>query len=213
MAARHFKSEPARFGGGGATAPRSSRPVRKRPFVIGALALAVVGVAVAGVVAWLTATGQVNNQFKLGVVDPTVEETFEKNVKSDVRISVGESNVPIYIRARVDIYWVDANGNQMWEQPAKDVDYTLTQSLVDKNWVLGSDGLYYWTKPLQPREATENLIDKLSEIANTHGDGRTLVCDVSAQGIQAEPSHAVEEAWGVTVKSDGTLDVTTKEGE
>lgn len=220
MAAKHFKSEPARFGSGGATAPRSSRPVRKRPFVIGALALAVVSVAVTGVVAWLTVTGQINNQFELGVVDPVVnedgptsDEPFKDGDKVKQNVDVtNKGNIPIYVRAQVSIHWIDADGNQLWEEPEEGADYTVERGTPsDSSWQKGPDGFYYWTSPLPAGETTGLLINKIEYTATQ--TNRQLVCDIAVQGIQADPAAAVEEAWGVEVGTDGALVVNGQQGQ
>ena len=71
--------------------------------------------------------------------------------------------------------------------------------------IQGSDGFYYWTQPLAAGAEAENLIDKLTWKTADTSNGRTLVCDVSIQGIQADPANAVNEAWGAAVDQDGTL--------
>ena len=182
-----------------------------KPLVMAALVLAVVGVAVSGVIAWLSTTSSVSNTFVLGTVNPTVQETFEDpyTEKKDVKIS-NKGNVPIYVRAQVNIYWVDADGNQLWDQPVADTDYTLKQSIESSSWKQGADGFYYWTEPLAAGSQTTNLIDSLTWTDTNNG--RTLVCDIAVQGIQAEPAEAVQEAWGVTITGGAVTPVTTTEG-
>ena len=180
-----------------------------KPLVMAALVLAVVGVAVSGVIAWLSTTSSVSNTFELGTVKPTVQETFENDAKSNVFIK-NDGNVPIYVRAQVNIYWVDAEGNQLWDQPVSGTDYTLTQSIESSSWKQGADGFYYWTEPLAADSQTTNLIDSLTW--TDPGNGRTLVCDIAVQGIQAEPAEAVQEAWGVTISEGAVTPVTTTEG-
>ncbi len=169
------------------------------------LALAVVGVAITGVVAWLTASSSLINEFGLGQVDTSVEETFDGTAKSDVKAK-NNGTVPIYVRAQVNIYWQDANGNQLWEEPVKGTDYTIEWGDgLNTAWIQGSDGFYYWTQPLAAGAEAENLIDELTWKTVDPSNGRTLVCDVSIQGIQADPANAVNEAWGATVTEDGML--------
>ena len=201
---RHSAAQP------GSRAPR--RYAMVKPLVMAALVLAVVGVAVSGVIAWLSTTSSVSNTFELGTVNPTVQETFEDpyTEKKDVKIS-NDGNVPIYVRAQVNIYWVDAEGNQLWEAPVAGEDYTITWG-DDQKWAKGSDGFYYWTEPLKAGETTGLLIDKLTWTSANSSSGRTLVCDIAVQGIQAEPAEAVQEAWGVTITEGAVTPVTTTEG-
>lgn len=217
----------------------------KRPMALGVLAALVVCAVVGGVIAWLTTSDQVENQFELGQVTPVINEDgpteghpFEDgdNVKQNVDVT-NKGNVPIYVRARVDIYWADANGNQLWEEPdvaaetptgvilngelymGRNVyeDGKFEYALETGSWVKGPDGFYYWTQPLAAGASTDPLIDEFKLVYAP--DGRTLVCDVSVQGIQAEPSDAVIEAWSTdaqTVSVDaatGKLTITEKTGE
>lgn len=202
---RHFASQKP--------TPRATRPSRprvpKRRVLIAVLACVLAGAGIAGVVAWLTVSGQVENSFEIGTVIPEINEdgpTDDKpfkdgdKVKQNVDVT-NRGNVPIYVRAQVNIYWQDANGNQLWDEPAENADYTIEMG-AGSSWEQGTDGYWYWTKPLSP-EAKENttavLIEKFEAL--TSDDGRKLVCDVSVQAIQAEPDDAVIEAWGDAVES------------
>lgn len=194
-------------GPAGSRNPRSKMPLK--PIAMAVLALAVVGVAISGVVAWLTASGMLENTFDRGQVDVTVNEEFTDGVnKKNVSVT-NNGNVPVCVRAQVNIYWVDKDGNQLWDEPVAGKDYTIDWGdLTGTGWKQGDDGFYYWTKPLATTTKTDNLIDVLTDkTADT--DGRTLVCDVAVQAIQADPADAVEEAWGVTVDGSGNI---TKEG-
>ena len=196
----------------GGQPPRRRMPKRFAALILAALVVAFVGVG--GAIAWLTTSNQVENQFTIGTVVPGVNEDgpdgnepFEEGdtIKQNVSVS-NNGNVPIYVRAQVNIYWQDAAGNQLWEKPVEETDYTLGGDLpADSGWKLGSDGFYYWTSPLDAGAKTENLIDSLSWITFGSYDDRQLVCDIAVQGIQADPSDAVEEAWEVTIAGDGAL--------
>ena len=215
---RHFASQKP--------TPRATRPSRprvpKRRVLIAVLACVLAGAGIAGVVAWLTASGQVENSFEIGTVIPEINEDgpeedkpFEDgdNVKQNVDVT-NNGNVPIYVRAQVNIYWQDANGNQLWDEPKPepdelptgiiDGDYRLTMgaSTGEAQWIKSSDGYYYWTMPLGAGDTTTALIEKFERINEVlHKDGRKLVCDIAVQGIQAEPDDAVLDAWGDAVAS------------
>lgn len=222
--AKHFKQDVERSAAPSRPRRARRRQVPKRAVLTLVLALTVVGVAVGGVIAWLSASNQVANQFEVGTVTPTVNEDGPTdgtefvdgdNVKQNVDVT-NSGNVPIYVRAQVNIYWQDANGNQLWDEPVVGTDYEITRDLTGSKWVEGDDGFYYWTEPLQPGEEnkTTNLIDSLKD-KNAHNDGRKLVCDIAVQGIQADSADAVKEAWAPTVESvseDGTLTISTKAG-
>ena len=176
------------------------------------IALLVGGILLAGTVgtlAWLSATGVLINQFGIGSVTPSVQETLNGNVKSDVKAK-NTGTAPAYIRAAVDIYWQDGNGARLWEEPQADTyNIVWSDSLGDalgansaSSWVKASDGFYYWTSPVAPGEETNVLITSIKELKATKG--RNLVVDVSTQAVQSVPDNAVREAWSCAVQ-DGVL--------
>ena len=166
------------------------------------IALLVGGIFLAGTVgtlAWLSATGVLVNQFGIGSVTPSVQETLNGNVKSNVKAE-NTGTAPAYIRAAVDIYWQDAtSGARLWEEPQADKDYVIAWSVADalgansaSSWVKASDGFYYWTSPVAPNTKTDVLITSVRELKAT--EGRNLVVDVSTQAVQSTPDEAVHEA-------------------
>ena len=179
------------------------------------IALLVGGILLAGTVgtlAWLSVTGVLVNQFGIGSVTPSVQETLNGNVKSDVKAQ-NTGTAPAYIRAAVDIYWQDGNGARLWEEPKEEpkeeADYEIAWSVADAsganladNWVKASDGFYYWTSPVAPGGETGVLINRVTELKTTKG--RNLVVDISTQAVQATPDEAVRDAWDCTV-NDGVL--------
>ena len=167
--------------------------------------VAILAVSVGGVLAWLaTSSKDVTNTFAPGNTEIEIEEKFENNVKSDVKI-INKGNIPVYIRANLVFTWKDSAGNII-ERPA---DATLTVDYGNGDWVKGSDGFWYYTKPVAAAAdggKTTNLIDRAT-IKFPEGKGYKMDLEVMAQSIQAEPKDAVEGAWGVTVNSDGSLKV------
>lgn len=187
----------------------------KRKRIIALLAGVILLAGTAGTLAWLSVTGVLVNQFGIGSVTPSVQETLNGNVKSDVKAQ-NTGTAPAYIRAAVDIYWQDGNGARLWEEPKEEADYEIAWSVADAsgansadNWVKASDGFYYWTSPVAPGAETGVLINRVTELNNrvtelkTTG-GRNLVVDISTQAVQATPDEAVRDAWGCTVE-DGVL--------
>lgn len=189
----------------------------RRKHIIALLAGAILVAGIAGTLAWLSATGVLVNQFGIGSVTPSVQETLSGNVKSDVKAK-NMGTAPAYIRAAVDIYWQDAtSGARLWKEPQADTDsqanpdYKIvwSDSLRDasgvnsaSSWVKASDGFYYWTSRVTPGEETGALIKSVTELNRV--EGRNLVVDVSTQAVQSAPDEAVHEAWGCTVQ-DGVL--------
>ena len=189
----------------------------KRKRIIALLVGVILLAGTAGTLAWLSVTGVLVNQFGIGSVTPSVQETLNGNVKSDVKAK-NTGTAPAYIRAAVDIYWQDAtSGARLWEEPKANTDsqanpdYKIvwSDSLRDasgtnsaSSWVKASDGFYYWTSPVAPNTETDVLIASVTELKPT--EGRNLVVDISTQAVQATPDEAVRDAWGCTVK-DGVL--------
>lgn len=182
----------------------------KRKRIIALLAGFILLAGTAGTLAWLSVTGVLVNQFGIGSVTPSVQETFSGNVKSDVKAK-NTGTAPAYIRAAVDIYWQDGSGARLWEEPQAGTDYSIAWSdeLRDASatnsasaWVKASDGFYYWTSPVAPGTETGVLIESVKELKTT--EGRNLVVDVSTQAVQSAPDDAVLEAWSCTVQ-DGVL--------
>lgn len=177
----------------------------KRKQITALLAGILLFAGVAGTFAWLSVTGVLVNEFGIGSVTPSVDETLKDNVKSDVRIK-NTGSAPAYLRVVVDIYWQDQNGARLWEEPVAGTDYTIVWGdKVDaaatnspSSWVLASDGFYYWTSSVAPMDKTGVLI---KSVAEKKADGKNLVVDISTQAIQSTPDDAVAEAWNCTVKN------------
>lgn len=180
----------------------------KRKRIIALLVGSILVAGIAGTLAWLSATGVLVNQFGIGSVTPSVQETLDGNVKSNVKAK-NTGTAPAYIRAAVDIYWQDGSGARLWDEPQAGTDYKVEWSVADtlganspSIWVKASDGFYYWTSPVAPGEETGMLIKSVTELKAT--EGRNLVVDVSTQAVQSVPDDAVREAWNCTVQ-DGVL--------
>lgn len=182
----------------------------KRKRIIALLVGVILLAGRAGTLAWLSVTGVLVNQFGIGSVTPSVQETLNGKVKSDVKAK-NTGTAPAYIRAAVDIYWQDQDGARLWDEPKEEpkgeADYEIAWSVADAsgansayNWVKASDGFYYWTSPVAPGAETGVLINRVTELKAT--EGRNLVVDISTQAIQATPDEAVHDAWGCSVEND-----------
>ena len=182
----------------------------KRKRIIALLVGVILLAGTAGTLAWLSVAGVLVNQFGIGSVTPSVQETLNGKVKSDVKAK-NTGTAPAYIRAAVDIYWQDGNGARLWEEPKEEpkeeADYEIAWSVADAsganladNWVKASDGFYYWTSPVAPGGETGVLINRVTELKTTKG--RNLVVDISTQAVQATPDEAVRDAWGCSVEND-----------
>ena len=103
----------------------------KRKRIVALLAGVLLLAGVVGTFAWLSVTGVLVNQFGIGSVTPSVQETLNGKVKSDVKAK-NTGTAPAYIRAAVDIYWQDAtSGARLWDEPQADSDYEIAWSVAD----------------------------------------------------------------------------------
>ena len=147
-------------------------------------------------------TPPVENTFDPVYVSCKIEETFDGISKTDVKVR-NTSDIDAYVRAMFVVMWRADDGTVYSEAPVINVDYSLV--LDDQKWKRGTDGYYYYPNFLLPDIATLPLILSLSPISEPPS-GYTLYVHVAATAIQATPTAAVEDAWGVSVSgSDGTL--------
>lgn len=175
----------------------------KKHALLVALAVALVGCAVIGTVAWLTQSDETVNAFTVGDVSAAVNETFDVPYTTKENVCVENTgDVPVYVRAYVSIYLQKADGTILSRVPVQDTDYTIERG-DEQNWKKQGE-FYYYLKPVQPDTTTSNLINSVKDLTNEAG-GAFLVVDISTQAIQAEPTRAVVEAWQVNVNSDGNL--------
>lgn len=175
----------------------------KKHALLVALAVALVGCAVIGTVAWLTQSDETVNAFTVGDVSAAVNETFDKPYTTKENVCVKNTgDVPVYVRAYVSIYLQKADGTILSRVPEQNTDYTIEWN-DEQNWNKQGE-FYYYLKPVQPDTTTSNLINSVKDLTNEAG-GAFLVVDISTQAIQAEPTRAVVEAWQVTVDNDGNL--------
>ena len=87
----------------------------KRKRIIALLVGVILLAGTAGTLAWLSVTGVLVNQFGIGSVTPSVQETLNGKVKSDVKAK-NTGTAPAYIRVAVDIYWQDQDGARLWDE-------------------------------------------------------------------------------------------------
>lgn len=177
---------------------RSARRHGGRPLALLLALILVVGAAAGGTVAWLTqTTGTANNSFEYGRVSCAINEDFTGTTKSNVTVK-NTGNTPAYIRATYVVNWLDKDRNIAASVP-EGYSYNLTEN-PDGKWTKGNDGYFYYNGVVDPEGTTEG---SLLTCTSPHlADGEyTLSVKVIASAVQATPSTAVNEAWGVTPTS------------
>lgn len=186
-------------------------PVQKRlkKWVIAAavfVAVATVGVTLA----FMFKKANVKNIFVPAEVACTVREKLDGEEVAEATAKGGEKSdicventgkVNEYLRVRLVSHFVDAKGNVTGAQPSVYPDITLRQG-----WIAGKEHTYYYTEAVEPGGFTPALCEPFPLAEETLRDGTTVfqVVQIFAECIQAEPSEAVQESWGVTV-TNGTV--------
>lgn len=164
-----------------------ARRTAKSSALIIALALILV-LAVGGTVAYIfTQTDPVINTFTPTEAKITVNEQTNDNKKTSITVKNISTGVPVYIRVALVANMIDEAGNVT----GADVP---TFTLGD-DWIVRSDGYYYYTKAVPVGESTGNLLKSPMTLSEN------MQVVVLADAIQAEPTTAVTQAWGVTVEN------------
>ena len=177
-------------------------------------------VTVGGTLAYLsTQTNDVVNTFTPSHVDCKVEEVFENNVKSAIKVQ-NTSDIDAFIRVKLISYRVNDEGKQIGGLAVID-DFNLGVGWFEY------DGFYYHKAPVAANDSNPDTYDDMTmnlltddtsislksyEVTTEDPDGGKQVIEVMAEAIQSKPNSAVEQAWGVSVNTDGTLVIPTTEG-
>lgn len=189
---------------------RKHRKLRK-PVKLLLSFLLILTVSVGGTLAYLSAqTGPVVNTFTPSHVDCEVDEIFNNNVKTSIKVH-NTSDIEAYIRVKLVSYRV--NSAEQHIGGTAPVNFALADGWFEY------DGFYYHTRPVDANDnndsntsdsdLTLNLIADGYSIVLTEkypdSDGGKQVVEVMAEAIQSKPVDAVKEAWGITVDSNGNL--------
>ncbi len=163
--------------------------------------------AVGTTVALLVAhTNAVTNTFTAAKSDITIKEDVKNGKKSSIQVeNIGTATS--YVRVKLVMNWVsdDENNQTISSEPVG-----ITPEINTDDWFLGTDGIYYYRKPVAPKDAatgkvTSNLLKTPIEQPEDAPEGYHLEVTVLAESIQAAPDSAVTEAWKVVKVVDGKL--------
>lgn len=145
-------------------------------------------------------TDPVKNTFTAAKSDIEINEDMTGGQKNSIAV-INTGTAVSYVRVKLVMNWVDnTTGNIVSGDNLPNV--TLNS---DNSWFLGTDGIYYYKKPVAAKGETTNLLQKPIEQKDAP-TGCHLEVTVLAESIQAAPSAAVEGAWtAVKVDSNGNL--------
>ena len=164
--------------------------------------VALCAVAVGGTLAWLfDSSGKLENKFYVPDAEIEIKEEFDGNVKRDVGVK-NTGKTKVYVRVMLVETW-QKEGQIVAKPKDAEVIYDFSSS---NDWEKREDdGYYYYIRPLDVGDTTPNLLDSAR---CTVPEGEALLkLEVVAQAIQSIPTDAVEEAWGVEVNADGSLNL------
>ena len=139
------------------------------------------------------------NTFTPAVVTCELHEVKNADTTKKTSITVENTgNVNAYMRVRLVSYWVDPATGAIAAKPSPVVSFT-----PGLGWVVGSGNTYYYQAPVAPGDTTYELLG--SAITLTSLDGLVQVVEVFAETIQAQPTTAVIDSWGVNLSSSGNV--------
>lgn len=141
-------------------------------------------------------TDPVTNTFTAAKSDIKIDEDVTGSQKKSIAVKNTGTAVS-YVRVKLVMNWVDESGNVSAEP------VNITPSITD-NW-FEQGGIYYYKMPVAANDGvTTNLLkDPITQ--GTAPEGYHLEVTVLAESIQAAPSAAVQQSWGVGVDSNGYL--------
>ena len=144
--------------------------------------------------AWFTTDANASNKFKMGTVDViVVEEDFPDGGYSEVTTGVTYTkNVQVqsigtkktYVRVRLVPEWSD---------PSLPVSNAILNLADNEDWILHTDGYYYFKYYLTTNQLTSKLLEKVTftELGSEY-NGKIFTLKVVAEGVQI-----THEAWKV----------------
>ena len=124
-----------------------------------------------------------------GTVSIAVNETFENNVKSDIK-AFNDGKLKVYVRAAVVANWCNVAGKIVtpWNGSL--------ELATDSKWVLLDDGFYYYKSPLAKNELSDKLFTNDIQPVGAP-DGTHLEVKVVMQAVECDQKkEKVESAWG-----------------
>ena len=142
-------------------------------------------------------TEPVTNTFTAAKSGTHIDEELVGNQKKSIKVQNTGTAVS-YVRVKLVMNWVDESGNVSAEPVNITVDYDNT------NW-FEQGGIYYYKMPVAANDGVTTNLLKTPITQGTAPEGYHLEVTVLAESIQAAPSKAVTDSWGVGVDSNGYL--------
>lgn len=141
-------------------------------------------------------TDPVTNTFTAAKSGTDIVEKLDGSQKTSIAVKNTGTAVS-YVRVKLVMNWVDENGNVSAEP------VNIMPSITD-NWFL-KDGIYYYKMPVAANDGVTTNLLQTPITQDAAPEGYHLEVTVLAESIQAAPSAAVQQSWGVGVDSNGYL--------
>lgn len=189
----------------------------KRSIPIGLLVVSLVALFVlGGTLAWFTADAKVPNMFTTGTVDIEIVEDLDDDpndwapgITKKNEVSVKNlGSLPVFVRVQLRPAWGSMDGEDFYEDEDLGIENVIFNINTD-SWVKSGDWYYYMGvletegKPkgvLEPEGKTPPLLYSVTLDGRRTGNdyqGKTLKIYVNAEAVQAAPSEAAPDAWGL----------------
>ena len=185
---------------------------QKRKWLVRLLIVLVcTGLSAGAVFAYLSSkSGSVNNTFTPETErNPSISETFEDNVKTDVKVNVGDLDYAVYVRAAIVVVWKNNDGEVYGQMPEAGKDYEIHLNVgQEAPWF--QQGNFYYCRDRVDTGETAILIHQCKPLVAAP-TGYYLHVEIVAQTVQAVGTTdvtdipAVTAAWGIRVDTDGRL--------
>lgn len=147
-----------------------------------------------GAVAWMQVSEKLSNNFFSPMVDVEIIEEVDSNNLENFKIQ-NKSNTTVFIRAEAIGTLKNSDGAIVSSMNAGSghvtEGYTISMN-TGTDWVRGSDGYFYYVKPVKIDAVTELLFKSYSVSDST----LAFELNVYAQAVLPEN---VEEAWGASL--------------
>lgn len=148
-------------------------------------------------------------------VEVTDDMSTDKLTKSNVAIT-NTGNCDAYLRAAIVGNWFDSKGkivNVAWsidQTQFVGLPGTAAAGSSDGSWVQGTDGFFYYTKPVQAGKATNTPLftSYTTGLCNGYASAK-LEITIAAQAVQkTKIATALSNGWapGVTLAADATAE-------
>lgn len=158
-----------------------------------AVLLLLVGVfASTGVFASLfDTTSVVENKFEAADVSAVINGGQRSGSVKEYTVS-NDGDLPVYVRVKIIVNWVDENGNPMMYPPEGAYHLSIGSGWVQTWKTSGpTEDYWYYDGVLESGAVTEPLITRVS------AEGGDVELILLAETIQTNPAAAAAEAWGV----------------